>query len=132
VKVKKGDNVKILSGKDRGTISEIITVFPSTRKVLVKGVNIVTKHQKSKGENKPGGRIKFELPIDVSNVQVIDPVSSKPSRVGFEIVDGKKKRIFKVGKLVSSKKVETKKENKTEDKPKAKTTKKITKPSTKK
>jgi large subunit ribosomal protein L24 len=129
VKVKKGDNVKILSGKDRGTISEVVTVFPSTRKVLVKGVNIATRHQKSKGEGKPGGRIKFELPIDASNVQVVDPTTSKPSRVGYQVVDGKKVRVFKAGKLVAKK---VAKSDKVDSKVTPKTaTKKITKSSKK-
>lgn len=114
MKVKKGDNVKIISGKDRGMVSEIVAVFPRTRKVVVKGANIATKHQKSRGESKPGGRIKFELPIDASNVQIIDDTTGKPSRVSYKNIDGKKTRVFKAGKLASNKggkKVEDKKES---------------------
>lgn len=95
MKVKKSDIVKILSGKDRGKTGEVLQVFPKTGKILVKGINIVTKHQKSQGQEKPGGRIQFEQPINISKVQIINPENQKPSRVSFVSKDGKKQRVFK-------------------------------------
>ncbi len=108
MKIIKADTVKIISGKDRGKTGEVLAVFPKNNKILVKGVNIVTKHRKKGGEKKSAGITKFELPIDISNVQVLDPKSGRPARVGFELNNGKKIRIFKTGKISSKqKKVET-------------------------
>lgn len=94
MKVLKGDNVKIISGKDKGKTGEVLSVFKEKNRVLVKGVSIVKKHQKSKGEGVPSAIIEKEMPIHISNVQVIDPKSGKPSRVAYEVKDGKKTRVF--------------------------------------
>jgi len=96
MKIKKGDKVKVISGKDRGKIGEVKDVFKKVDKVVVNGVNIITKHQKPTGdESKPSGILKYEGPIHVSNVMLIDPKNNKPTRIGYKIKDGKKVRFAK-------------------------------------
>lgn len=89
--VKKGDRVKVIAGKDKGRIGEIIAVYPSQGRVLVQGVNVVKKHKKetqnnSTRQNNAAGIISTEAPIDVSNVQLVVKVDGKevPTRVGYE------------------------------------------------
>ncbi|SDC51471.1 LSU ribosomal protein L24P [Pelagirhabdus alkalitolerans] len=93
--VKKGDKVKILSGKDKGKEGVILQAFPKKDRILVEGVNIVKKHQKPSQDNPQGGILEQEAPIHVSNVLPIDPKSNEPTRVGYEVRDGKKVRIAK-------------------------------------
>lgn len=95
MKVKKGDSVKIISGKDKGKIGEVLSAFPQTSKILVKGVNVVIKNRKKRRDEVAGGRVSIELPIHVSNVLVVNPESGVASRVGYEVKDGKKTRVFK-------------------------------------
>jgi len=80
--VKKGDTVKVLSGKDRGKVGEILRVDPAAQKAIVQGVNMVTKHVKPNQQNPNGARIEMEAPIYVCKLQLIDPKSGKPTRVG--------------------------------------------------
>lgn len=94
MKLKKGDKIKVISGKDKGKESVIETVYTAKNKVLVKDVNMVTKHIKAT-KNDKGGVVKVARPIDVSNVMFIDPKTNKPSRIGYKIVDGKKVRVSK-------------------------------------
>ncbi len=107
MKVKKGDQVKILSGKDKGKVSEVVAVYPRTEKVLVKDINIVSKFKKtSPNSEKKGGVAKMEMPINISNVMVINPETGKPSRIGFVVnKEGKKERIFKSNNKKATKKV---------------------------
>ncbi|HEY4600445.1 MAG TPA: 50S ribosomal protein L24 [Cerasibacillus sp.] len=93
--VKKGDKVKVISGKDRGKQGTVLEAFPKTDRVLVEGINMVQKHAKPSQENPQGGILNQEAPIHVSNVMPIDPKSGEPTRVGFEVRDGKKVRIAK-------------------------------------
>ncbi|RKQ32335.1 50S ribosomal protein L24 [Oceanobacillus halophilus] len=93
--VKKGDKVKVLSGKDRGKEGVILEAYPKKERVLVEGVNMIKKHAKPSQENPQGGILNIEAPIHVSNVLPIDPKSGEPTRVGYEIRDGKKVRIAK-------------------------------------
>ncbi|GGN62696.1 MULTISPECIES: 50S ribosomal protein L24 [Oceanobacillus] len=93
--VKKGDKVKVLSGKDRGKEGTILEVYPKKDRVLVEGVNMVQKHAKPSQENPQGGILNQEAAIHVSNVLPIDPKSGEPTRVGYEVRDGKKVRIAK-------------------------------------
>ncbi len=93
--VKKGDKVKVLSGKDRGKTGVILEVYPKKERVLVEGVNMVQKHAKPSQENPQGGILNQEAPIHVSNVLPIDPKTGEATRVGYEIRDGKKVRIAK-------------------------------------
>ncbi len=93
LKVKKGDKVVVLTGKDKGAKGEILKVFPSESRVLVQGVNLVKKHQKPSATGN-GGIESIERPIHVSNVALMDPKTEKPTRVGFKTLkDGKKVRV---------------------------------------
>jgi len=93
--VRKGDKVKVLSGKDRGKEGVILEAFPKKERVLVEGVNLVKKHSKPSQDNPQGGIITKEAAIHVSNVLPIDPKTGEPTRVGYEVRDGKKVRIAK-------------------------------------
>lgn len=93
--VKKGDKVKVLSGKDKGKEGVILQAYPKKDRILVEGVNVVKKHQKPSQDNPQGGILEQEAPIHVSNVLPIDPKSNEPTRVGYEVRDGKKVRIAK-------------------------------------
>ena len=97
MRLKTGDTVKVITGSrnDKGTVAEIIQVFPDTNQVLVEGVNLKKKHLKPSQINPDGGIIEKEMPIDVSNVMAYDEKSKSVSRLGIEIKDGKKVRIFK-------------------------------------
>ncbi|MFJ5763282.1 50S ribosomal protein L24 [Neobacillus sp. NPDC093182] len=98
--VKKGDKVRVISGKDKGKTGVILAAYPKDSRVLVEGVNIVKKHAKPSQVNPQGGIMSFEAPIHVSNVMPIDPKSGNPTRVGYTTVDGKKVRVAKSGELL--------------------------------
>ncbi len=93
-KIKKGDKVIVLAGKDRGAEGEVVTVMPAENRVIVRGVNMIKKHQRQT-QSEQGGIISREASIHVSNVALRDPSTGKPTRVGFKIEDGKKTRIAK-------------------------------------
>lgn len=93
--VKKGDKVKVLTGKDRGKEGVILQAYPQKDRVLVEGVNMVKVHAQPSQENPQGGILNVEAPIHVSNVLPIDPKTGEPTRVGYEVRDGKKVRIAK-------------------------------------
>ncbi len=93
LKIKKGDQVIVLTGKDKGAKGEVLKILTGESRVLVQGVNMVTKHQKPT-QVSAGGVQKKEMPIHISNVAVADPKSSKPTRVGYKTLkDGKKVRV---------------------------------------
>ena len=95
IKLKKGDEVIVLSGKDKGKTGKIVSVIPGIRKVIVADVNKYKKHQKP-GNNEPGGIIEKDMPLHVSNVAFYDSSSKKGIRVGYTFnKDGKKMRISK-------------------------------------
>src|SRR5699024_10312059 len=93
--VKKGDKVKVLSGKDKGKQGEILEANPKKERVLVEGVNVVKIHAQPSQENPLGGILDQEVPIHVSNVLPIEPKSGEPTRVAYEAKDGNKVRIAK-------------------------------------
>ena len=94
LKIKKGDRVRVLNGKDRGKEGIVLRAFPGEGKVIVEGVNTVKKHQKPTRVNQSGGIIDRDMPIDVSNVAVLSPGDGRPTRVGFKVSpDGTKVRI---------------------------------------
>jgi len=93
--VKTGDKVTVLSGKDKGKQGTILQAFPKKERVLVEGVNMVNIHSQPSQENPQGGILNVEAPIHVSNVMPIDPKTGEPTRVGYEVKDGKKVRIAK-------------------------------------
>lgn len=94
-KIKKGDKVQVITGKDNGKIGAVLRVLNKDNKVLVEGVNKVKKHVKPGVISKEGGIISIERPMNVSNVMYYDEKSKKPVRIGFKIVDGKKYRVNK-------------------------------------
>ncbi|MBK1659011.1 50S ribosomal protein L24 [Paracraurococcus ruber] len=95
-KIKKGDRVQVLTGRDKGKRGEVIAVMPTESRALVQGVNLVKRHQKPQGMSQPGGITEKEAPIHLSNLALIDPKSDKPARVGFRLLeDGKKVRVAK-------------------------------------
>ncbi len=81
MKLKKGDTVVVIAGKDKGREGEVMTVLPSAGKVIVSGINIARKHQKARKQNEQGGIIDKDMPIDASNVMLVHKV--KPTRVGY-------------------------------------------------
>lgn len=90
--IKKGDNVVVLSGEDKGKTGRVLEVFVDKQRAIVEGVNIVTKHAKPSAKNPQGGREKKEAPIHISNLAVADPKSGKATRIG--------RRLNENGKLV--------------------------------
>jgi large subunit ribosomal protein L24 len=93
-KIKKGDKVMVLSGRDKGRTGEVFEVRPAANTALVRGINIVKRHQKQ-SQNQEGGIISKEAPIHLSNIAIVGK-DGKPTRVGFKILaDGKKVRIAK-------------------------------------
>lgn len=95
MKIKLKDKVKVISGKDKGKVGEVLRVIPSLGKIVVQGVNIVKRHVKPGVVNKEGGIVTFEKPLDVSNVMFFDEKENKTSRIGYSVVEGKKYRIVK-------------------------------------
>ena len=93
LKIKKGDTVKVITGKDKGKEGKVISVDVQKGKVVVEGVNMITKHSKPSQANPNGGIIQREAAIDASNVMLV--VGGKATRVGFEVKDGKKVRVAK-------------------------------------
>lgn len=95
MKIKKGDNVVVLTGKDKGKTGEVLKTLPSKSRVIVQGVNVVKKHNKPT-QFSAGGIEEKELSIHVSNVALADPKDGKPTRVGYnELKSGKKVRVAK-------------------------------------
>ena len=101
-KIRKGDKVIVLSGKDKGKTGEIVSASPKDSKVVVSGVNIAARHKKATQTNPQGGIERREAPLHVSKVAVADPKSGKATRVRFEERDGKKVRVaVKSGELIN-------------------------------
>ena len=92
-KIKKGDNVVVLTGKDKGKTGEITAVFPKENKAVVDGVNVAIRHQRQT-QTTQGGRVAKNMPIDLSNLSLMDK-NGKATRVGFREEDGKKVRFAK-------------------------------------
>ena len=95
MKIKKGDNVIVISGKDRGKTGKVEKAFTKESSVLISGVNIQKRHEKARKGGKKGQIIEKAFPIHVSNVMVMDPKENKPTRVGYKMVGDKKVRIAK-------------------------------------
>ena len=94
LKIKKGDRVRVLSGKDRGKEGTVLRALPGEGKVIVEGVNTAKKHQKPTRMNQSGGILERDMPIDVSNVAVLSPGDGRPTRVGYKVqADGTKVRV---------------------------------------
>ena len=94
-KIKKGDKVVVLAGRDKGRTGEVIQVMPTESRALVRGVHIVKRHQRQ-SQTQEGGIISKESPIHLSNLAYADPKTGKPTRIGFKVLaDGKKVRVAK-------------------------------------
>ena len=90
-KIKKGDNVVVITGKDKGKTGAVLKVMPADSRVVVQGVNVAKRHTKPR-PGQPGGMVEKELTIHVSNVAHVDPKDNKPTRVGWKTIDGRKLR----------------------------------------
>ena len=93
MKIKTGDTVKVIAGKDKDKEGKILSVDKKTGRVVVEGVNMVTKHAKPSAANQQGGIINKEAPIDASNVMYVQ--NGKATRIGYKVEDGKKVRVAK-------------------------------------
>lgn len=135
LKIKKGDNVLVIAGKDKGKTGIVLEVSPKTNKVVVDGVNVVSRHQKPRSQQDKGGIIKKNAAIDASNVMVVCPTCGKATRVKAGEANGKKVRVCKCGSALDKAnakavKKEAKKVEKEEVKAEKKTAPKTTKKST--
>ena len=92
-KIKKGDSVVVLSGKDKGRTGTVQQVLPKDGKIVVEGINVVARHREPSQQNPQGGIDRFPAPMSISKVAVADPKDGKPTRVRFEEKDGKKVRV---------------------------------------
>jgi large subunit ribosomal protein L24 len=96
MKIRKSDNVMIISGNDKGKTGKVLKVFPKVSRVIVEGINLRKRHTKPSQRNPQGGILEKESPIHVSNVMLIDPKTNEPTRIGAQIIldekTGKKKR----------------------------------------
>jgi large subunit ribosomal protein L24 len=102
MKIKKGDRVVVLSGKDKGKHGEVTKSMPKEEKVIVSGVNVAARHRKPSQTNPQGGIERREAPMHVSKVALEDPKTGKPTRVRFEERDGKKVRVaVRSGELIN-------------------------------
>ncbi|MDP3996986.1 MAG: 50S ribosomal protein L24 [Candidatus Andersenbacteria bacterium] len=95
VRIKKGDLVKVLLGKDRGKRARVLVVFPRQGRVMVEGVNMVKKHIKPKRSGSKGQRVSVAAPMTISNVQLVCPSCKKPTRVGISRDNGGRQRLCK-------------------------------------
>jgi large subunit ribosomal protein L24 len=93
-KIRKGDSVVVLSGKDKGRKGEVLKVMPKDEQALVRGLTLVKRHQRQT-QTQEAGIISKEAPIHLSNLAIVDPKDGKPTRVGFRVEDGKKVRVAK-------------------------------------
>jgi large subunit ribosomal protein L24 len=92
MRIKKGDQVKVISGKNKGKIGKVLRVIPGTNRVLVEGVNLIYRHSRPTQNNPKGGIIEKEAPIDASNVMLFDTRSSKPTRVNYRVLEDPEKK----------------------------------------
>ena len=99
MKIKKGDNVKVISGKDRNKTGKVTQILPGMGSVVVDGLNIRVRHIKPKGKNEKGQRIEFSAPLNISKVMLLDPKSGQPTRIGYKVLEnGEKVRFAKKSK----------------------------------
>lgn len=95
MKIKKGDKVLVIAGKDKGKTGVVARALPALGRVIIEGVNVQKKHQRARGTQKKGQIIEKEASIDVSNVMLVDPKGGKRTRVGITRKDGKRVRVAK-------------------------------------
>lgn len=90
MKIKKGDKVKILAGKDKGKTGKVLQVFPSKNKISIEGLNLLIKHMRPRRQGEKGQRIEFPAPMNISNVMLLCSKCNKPARVGYKTVKTEK------------------------------------------
>ena len=95
MKIHKGDQILIISGKDRGKRGKVLDVFPSEGRLMVEGLNLRKKHAKPKKQGEKGQVVEIPAPIQISNIELICTKCGKPTRVGYKIIDNKKYRMCK-------------------------------------
>lgn len=96
MRIKKDDTVMVISGKDKGKKGKVMVAMPAEQRVIVQGANIVTRHKKPRGQADPGGIVKKEAPIHVSNVKLVCSKCGQPTRISMNVAeDGSKTRICK-------------------------------------
>jgi large subunit ribosomal protein L24 len=101
--IKRGDKVTVLAGRDKGKTAKVIHVYPKKQRALVEGVNTVKKHLRKSQQNPTGAVVSQELPIHISNLSLLDPVSGKPTRIKtLTAADGSKQRMSAKNKAVMS------------------------------
>lgn len=93
MKLKKGDSIIVLKGKDKGRKGKVDKIFPKTGKVFIPGINVYKKHARKQSERKPGGIIEIVKPLPVANVALVCPKCKKPTRIGYQVSKGSKTRI---------------------------------------
>lgn len=91
--IKRGDNIIVIAGKDKGRKGKVTRALSAVDKVVVEGINMKKKHQRPRKEGQKGQVIEIASPLNVSNVQLLDPKTNKPTRVGYKVIKGKKVRI---------------------------------------
>ena len=101
LRIRKGDRVKILAGRDRGKTGKVLHVYPKKNRALVEGINMVKKHMRKSQQNPQGAVTQKELPIQISNLSLLDPVSNKTTRIQTLVAaDGSKQRVAVKSKAV--------------------------------
>jgi large subunit ribosomal protein L24 len=90
-RIRKGDTVLVMTGADKGKRGEVLRVHPKDDRAVVQGVNVAKRHTKPRGMGQPGGIVEVEATIHLSNLKLIDPKTSQPTKVGFRILDGNRK-----------------------------------------
>lgn len=102
LKIKKGDKVKVITGKNKGKVGDVIKVLPAENRLVVSGVNLVKKHTKP-SQTSEGGIVQKELPIHISNVSHVDPKTNQVTKIGYKTLDDGKKVRFakKSGEIIS-------------------------------
>jgi len=93
MKLRKGDNVIVITGKDKGKKGKIVRVLVDDNKVIVEGINMMKKHQRPRKSGEKGSVLNISMPLHASNVQIIDPKTNKPSRIGSKVVGDKRVRV---------------------------------------
>ena len=103
-RIRKGDTVVVITGADKGRRGEVLRVFPKDERAVVQGIKIAKRHVKPRGMGQPGGIVEQEAAIHLSNLKLVDPVSDKPTRVGYRVLDdGRKVRVAKAtGQVIES------------------------------
>ena len=91
MKIKKGDKVKILAGRDKGKAGKVLQVYPKHLKLAVEGVNLLYKNMRPKRQGEAGQRIQYPAPLHISNVELVCPKTNQPTRIGYKILDNHKK-----------------------------------------